>query len=158
MAINTENKRRSVPNFLPFTLLPVSDGTIGVYDRVQVSGLYSGITPSVPALVVTDYTLLGLENEKFYLGDFGHVLYVFVGLPLATALDINLKIKKPDGTLVNWVPTIYTFGTVYNYLTYTIADGDLDQVGLWELQSYVEFANWTGRGNTINFQVWDIFT
>lgn len=51
MAVDTENKRRSAPNFYPFVIAPVPDGTIGGADREQATGIYSGITPIVPSVM-----------------------------------------------------------------------------------------------------------
>lgn len=129
------------------------------WDKLGHSPGVTLLSPTLyTSLAVTDYTSLGLENKKLYLGDYGHVFYIYTGADLSTALETSLRIKKPDGTLVNWTPTLHTFGITYNYLTYTIYNGDLDQVGLWELQTYAKFNGWIGRGNTIDFQIWPVFT
>ena len=43
MAIDTENKRRSVSGYTGNPIYPVADGTIGTQDRPHVAWLYSGI-------------------------------------------------------------------------------------------------------------------
>lgn len=44
MAIDTENKRRSVHGYtFPALILPTADGTIRALDRQHVCGLYAGI-------------------------------------------------------------------------------------------------------------------
>lgn len=49
MALDTQNKRRSVIQYAPFTIAPVADGTIGAADREQATWLYSGLPPVAPA-------------------------------------------------------------------------------------------------------------
>ncbi len=51
MAVDTENKRRSASDFYPFVIAPVPDGTVGTSDREQAAGIYSGITPTTPAVM-----------------------------------------------------------------------------------------------------------
>ena len=48
--IDTQNKRRSVVQYAPFTIAPVADGTIGDADREQATWLYSGLPPVVPVV------------------------------------------------------------------------------------------------------------
>ena len=57
MAINTEDRRRSVTGFYGYiTIKPVADGTIGAADRAQAAGFYSGLTYGAPpSVVVTPY-------------------------------------------------------------------------------------------------------
>jgi len=44
MAIDTQNKRRSVTSMIGIsTVLPLADGTVGTQDRVHVAFYYSGI-------------------------------------------------------------------------------------------------------------------
>ena len=45
MAVDTETKRRGVPNIPPLTHPPVPDGAISNVDRMQITGWYAGITP-----------------------------------------------------------------------------------------------------------------
>ncbi len=52
MAIDTENKRRSVQAYWPGLAGPVPDGTIGRGDRAATAGFYSGITYTLTAMTV----------------------------------------------------------------------------------------------------------
>jgi len=47
MAVDTENKRRSVAG-----LVPVADGTVSRVDSQQVAGFYCGIAAGTPAVIV----------------------------------------------------------------------------------------------------------
>jgi hypothetical protein len=35
--------------------------------------------------------------------------------------------------------------------------GNLDQVGLWKLQAYVDMDGWIGLGEPVTFEVFDLF-
>ena len=48
MAIDTENKRRSVHGYTLNVVAPVADGTVGDPDRPHLTWLYSGLTYSAP--------------------------------------------------------------------------------------------------------------
>lgn len=61
MAIDTENKRRSVQSYST-GLMPVPDGTIGAADRATVGWRYAGITYS--ALVAV--TFLAAQFHKLF--------------------------------------------------------------------------------------------
>jgi len=61
MAVDTENKRRSAPDFFPFVIAPVPDGTIGAADREQATGIYSGI----PLLAPITQTVIGMEDRMW---------------------------------------------------------------------------------------------
>ena len=52
MAINTENRRRSVAVYTPFAApCPVADGTVGDEDRFFVGWIYAGTDPQQLDLV-----------------------------------------------------------------------------------------------------------
>ena len=60
MAIDTEDKRRSV-----IGILPIADGTISGVDKQHVAGFYRGIPAAVP--VVTPYPLnMSIVQSKEY--------------------------------------------------------------------------------------------
>ena len=60
MAVDTENKRRSVSGYTGNVILPVSDGSISAADRAHVAGLYSGLVYS--ALARFDVVSFFLES------------------------------------------------------------------------------------------------
>jgi len=59
MTIDTENKRRSVANWICH-IPPVPDGSIDAADRIHVAGLYCGIEASEPK--VPEFLHLTLSN------------------------------------------------------------------------------------------------
>lgn len=48
MAIDTQNKRRSVPQHVVSMVMVVPSGTIGTIARETATWLYNGITPFTP--------------------------------------------------------------------------------------------------------------
>jgi hypothetical protein len=42
-------------------------------------------------------------------------------------------------------------------LKYVIQPGEFDQAGVYKMQAYVETPSWKGRGETVSFEVFDIF-
>ena len=51
MAIDTENKRRSVVALVLGIMLPITDGAIGQLDRQEVAWIYAGISSSPPSQI-----------------------------------------------------------------------------------------------------------
>lgn len=72
-------------------------------------------------------------------------LRLSTGMSLAGAANPRILYKKPSGTKGYWAATIDT-----QDLVYVIANGDIDQEGNWEFQSYVEIGGKKGFGNIIN--------
>lgn len=92
--------------------------------------------------------------EKVYVGDVGTVIEIDMQENISSATGYKLKVRKPDGTLVDWAPSIY--GT--NYLRYTIVTNDLNMAGTYTIQPYMTIGTWTGRGDVISFAVEELFT
>ena len=93
--------------------------------------------------------------SKLYQADEGTVFQVDVGVDISAASTTDLKVRKPDGTLVSWVGAAN--GSTNTQIDYTIVTDDLDQLGQYRLQAYVVTATWTGRGETVNFTVYKAF-
>jgi len=94
--------------------------------------------------------------SKVYKDDTGTVFQVDVGVDISAASTVDLKVRKPDGSIVTWTGSIN--GSVNTQIDYTIVTDDLDQTGKYTLQSYVVTATWTGRGESVGFLVYDNFT
>ena len=54
----------------------------------------------------------------------------------------KILVRKPSGLKIEWSATLE--GT--NFIQYTTLAGDLDEVGRWLLQAYVEMPAWSGSG------------
>jgi hypothetical protein len=68
---------------------------------------------------------------------------------LTGATVMRILYKKPDGTQGFW-PVTLTSGTK---LLYNVQDGDIDQAGTWQFQSYVEIDGQTGFGRIVREKV-----
>lgn len=90
--------------------------------------------------------------SKVYRGDVGLVITADLGEDLAAATGLSFEVTKPDGDEVSWTTGV-TLTTDSRGLQYTIAEGDLDQVGAWKIQPRFALDGWTGRASTVNLQV-----
>lgn len=68
MAIDTENKRRSVQAYTFGLMRPVADSTILAPDRATVGWLYSGLTYAAPSAFVADTQAGYMSNGKSFTG------------------------------------------------------------------------------------------
>ena len=91
--------------------------------------------------------------NKVFLNDVGTVLEIDMKENISTATGLKLEVQKPDGTVVEWTPTIY--GT--NYLRYTTVAGDLNKVGTYFINPKLTIGGWTGEGDTVQFTVYAPF-
>jgi hypothetical protein len=87
--------------------------------------------------------------SKYYVGDIGTDIIVDCGSAIGGATNLKLKIKKPDGTLVEWSAVIE--GT--DSLKYTTVSNDFDQCGVYYLQASLNMSGWTGVGETATFTI-----
>ena len=88
---------------------------------------------------------------RVYVGDIGTIIEIDMQQDISTATSVALYVKKPDTTEVTWTPTVYN----NNYLRYTLVSGDVDIAGVYKIQPYVEFTDWKGMGNTVEFTVYE---
>ena len=89
--------------------------------------------------------------DKHYVGEYGTVITVDCGSDITGATNLILKVRKPNGTEVEWVATIYNS----NYLRYTVVVDDFDQVGTYHLQASLTLVGWNGPGETTEFEIYD---
>lgn len=78
----------------------------------------------------------------------------------ASAVDISaatakyLNFYKPSGGSVAKSATLSSDGT-NGKMKYTTVSGDLDEVGIWKLQAYLELGAWKGHSSTVSFEVFE---
>lgn len=95
---------------------------------------------------------------KAYVGDIGTKIEVNTYIDLTTATVMQLKIKKPDGTIMTKTATIPVGLTAADgKIVYTTIAGDFDQAGLYLVQPYIETASTEHLGNTDKFTVYAAF-
>lgn len=92
--------------------------------------------------------------DKIYVGDTGTVLKVDCEVDISDATLAQIHVQKPDGeTEVQWTGTI----TGGKYIQYTTIEGDLDQIGYYYAQSYIETPSGKWHGEMFNFQVYALY-
>ena len=92
--------------------------------------------------------------SKVYKGNIGTIIKINIDRDITTATVKTLFYKKPSGTTGSWAPVIS--GT--SYLEYeTTAVGDLNEIGTWEVQPYLEIGGFKGFAETVSFTVYDEF-
>jgi hypothetical protein len=60
-----------------------------------------------------------------------------VAIDVSTATVKYIYFRKPDGTLVKQTAAFYTDGSD-GIIQYTSVSGDIDKIGDWQVQGYVE--------------------
>lgn len=93
-------------------------------------------------------------TSKYYVGDTGTEILVDCGSTITGATNTKLKVKKPDGTTVEWTATID--GT--DYLKYTTLSADFSVAGTYFLQASLTLGGWSGLGETAQFVIYDPYT
>ena len=91
--------------------------------------------------------------SKHYINEIGAVIIVDTNMNLSRATKVLLQIKKPLGTTINWT------GSVYNktFIRYVVKRGDLNEAGRYLLQAYVEMPGYSGRGDSTDFTIYNVF-
>lgn len=89
-------------------------------------------------------------SNKSYVGDVGTVLEVDCGVNISAASTHNIMMQKPDLTAVELTGTIHDS----NYIRYTTIAGDLDQSGIYRVQSKIVNSGWEGLGETAKLRIY----
>lgn len=92
-------------------------------------------------------------EDKVYINDVGTKIKLYTGQDISSATIVKISYKKPNGDTGEWDGSIEED----EYVVYIVQAGDLDQVGIWKLQAYVVLPDWTGRGETVDMEVFDSF-
>lgn len=74
-------------------------------------------------------------------------------IDLSQAVAITLKVRKPDGSVVDRPVTFITNGED-GAISYQMTPGELDQKGIWRLQVYLELGSGVRRSTIIPFEVY----
>lgn len=77
------------------------------------------------------------------------VLILDTGISLAAATVTKIKYRKPSGTTGAFTATV----TETTKLQYQFANDDLDEVGKWEFQAYVEFTGLQAYGEIVEQEI-----
>ncbi len=98
--------------------------------------------------------------EEIHKGDIGTVIEITLKNG-ATPVDISgattksIKLKKPVSATVLTKAAAFTTDGTDGKLQHTTISGDLDEVGVWEVQAYVVLAGGTWSSNIVDMSVFD---
>lgn len=98
-----------------------------------------------------------MVTGKHYINEVGGVVIVNTEIDISNATTHQLKVKKPDGTLVTWDSELYTVDGETTRLRYVTFAGDLDQPGKYLIQPYIVLPTWSGYGQTSYFIIYNLF-
>lgn len=107
MAIDSQTKRRSVFSSTLLSPMPVPDGTIGVLDRMHVTGIYAGLSPPL-VIQVTGVAATGQVGSVLVLLD---ALVSLTGL-LATGSVGNVTVIFGSTISVTGLSATGQLGTI----------------------------------------------
>lgn len=96
---------------------------------------------------------------KVYVGDIGTQIKIDMQEALTGYSVVILKVKKPNGSLVQWYPTVVPNAEgIESVLGYITLSGDLNARGVYKIQPYIEFASWKGKGTPVYLEVFGEYT
>lgn len=100
-----------------------------------------------------------IENAEIHVGDVGTRFRLTLedgdGNPvnIATATVKRLDFRKPDGTTLERAASFLTNGSD-GVIYYDTVQGDIDHVGRWMVQPYIEMPGFSGHGAKKQFNVY----
>lgn len=103
-----------------------------------------------------------MSCSKVYVNNVGTEVLVDAAQDISTAEILILHVKKPDNTEVEWTINEAHWPGIdddhpNSQIKYIINVGDLDLIGSYKIQPYIDMPTWTGIGQTSSFKVWAKF-
>lgn len=89
------------------------------------------------------------EGNVLYYLDEGVKIILNVGVDISDSTAQKIKFKRPNRTSGEWVAKREGSASI----SYVIQINDLNYVGIWKLQAYVETPNWKLHGEEASLQV-----
>lgn len=90
-----------------------------------------------------------MTTTSIRLFDEGTIIRVGIGVDVSTATTRKILYKKPDRSYGEWAASLYDT----NYIQYITLENDIDQTGLWKIQSYIETSSGKWYGDPDSFHV-----
>lgn len=100
-----------------------------------------------------------LENE-IHLDDIGTIFRLTITDETGAPVDVSsatvkkIYLRKPSAELLEKTAVFMTDGTD-GVIQYVAVSGDLDEIGEWTIQAYVELTSWKGHSQVITFPVYE---
>ncbi len=95
------------------------------------------------------------SDARVYVGAVGKVIKFDLCASLLTATLLELHVKKPSGTIVIWTGGVDP--TNENVIRYVTQPGDLDEVGPYLIQPYVEMPGLLEHARTATLTIYAEF-
>lgn len=101
-----------------------------------------------------------LEVEHLQKNDIGTILYMEVTdedgavVNISTATLLKMAIRKPASETVA-ILTAIPHDAPNGIMKYILVSGDIDEIGLYQIQGFIEMPAWQGRTDTQYFYVED---
>ena len=89
--------------------------------------------------------------STIFVGDVGTEIVVDCGIAVTNATVRKIIVVKPGGRRVRWDAVLEST----NQIKYTTQVGDIDVIGDWSVQAYIELPSWKGYGTIAEFKVVD---
>lgn len=86
---------------------------------------------------------------SIYLGDIGTKIILNCGADISAATKREIKVRRPSGIRGTWT-AIQETTTSISYITQA---GDIDELGQWRIQSYVETPAWKLYGGATTLDI-----
>ena len=94
-----------------------------------------------------------MSISKVYKNDIGTKIILDAGCNISAATVLKILYSKPGKTRAEGEWEAEAEGT--NSAKYFTKEGDLNAVGKWNIQLYIESPTWTGFGEIVVFEVYD---
>jgi len=100
---------------------------------------------------------------KHYVGETGTQLILDTGILVATAAFSYIKYNTPDGVQGTWSASAYSSysslasATGTYFLSHTLAQSDFRVPGVWEFQAFIGAVDGTWFGETVKYEIFDLF-
>lgn len=91
--------------------------------------------------------------DKIYVGDIGTTITLDYGLDTSTAIERVIRARKPSGTIKEWPATSAVVNGETTGLAYTTEADDLDEDGVWRLQTHCVLTSGAWSGETTEMRV-----
>jgi hypothetical protein len=72
---------------------------------------------------------------------------------LTVGIDPRIDYIKPSGETGSWTATIETGDIATGEIQYITQSGDIDEIGIWTIQGFINLGAWQGSSTISTFEV-----
>lgn len=89
-----------------------------------------------------------MKIETIHKGEFGFTIEMETGQVISGAASASILYQKPSGAKGSWPAQI-----VGSKLVYRVQQGDINESGTWQLQAYIQSADFELYGDKVTINV-----